>query len=406
MVAVGIDDLNLYASSLSVDAADIALARGRSEREVRKMELICRSLPPNYEDPISLAVNAANPIVSSMDKQEIELLIVATESGVDYGKPLSSYVHKYLGLNARCRNIEFKHACYAGTAAVQLATSWVKENGGKAKALVVMADMARKIFDDPAEPAEGAGAVAVLVAAEPRVLALEPVNAYVSREVYDVTRPTPTLERANASLSLGAYLDLFEMALADYRRHVGNVSLDEYFQYIIYHTPLVPLVREAHHLFVEANCEDATAQEVEESFMRKVRPSFVYCQQIGNIYGGSLYAALAGLVDTASPLEPGSRIGLYSYGSGSCAELFSGVIAEHARITVGKRAIAQALAGRRKVGIGDYERLAIEHERGLTQPEFVPDRSIIPEHYDQAYRGKGLLVLDRVTDYYRTYSWS
>ncbi len=98
---VGIDDLNLYASTLSVEAREIGDARGTSQRDLAKFKLLRRALPPAYEDPVTLAVNAARPIVEQAGRDAFELLIVATESGIDYGKPLSSYVHRYLDLRSR-----------------------------------------------------------------------------------------------------------------------------------------------------------------------------------------------------------------------------------------------------------------------------------------------------------------
>jgi 3-hydroxy-3-methylglutaryl CoA synthase len=403
---VGIDDLNLYAGSLAVEAADIAAARGTPEVDLRRLQLVRRALAPSFEDPVTLAVNAARPLVEAAGHDAFELLIVATESGVDYGKPLSSYVHRHLGLGTRCRNLEVKHACYAATAGLQLATGWLRSSAPRGKkALVIATDMARRLFGDPAEPAEGAGAVALAVAAEPRILALEGRSGHAAREVYDVTRPTPVLERANAGLSLGAYLDLLEIAWADYRGG-EPISLEEHFAYIAYHTPLVPLVEKAHALLVEAVREDAGREEVRASFERLVRPSLGYCREVGNLYSGSLYAALAGLVDAAPALASGARVGLYSYGSGSCAEFFSGIVGPAAREVVAARGIGAALAARRRASVAEYEREVLETERGLTAAEFEPDRAAPAGHYETAYAGRGRLVLESVRDYYRSYAWS
>src|ERR1041384_1942559 len=107
---VGIDDLNVYGSTLSIDHASVGAARGPSEKELRLVDFTRRSVTPPYEDAVTLAVNAAHPLVESAGRDAFELLIVATESGVDFGKPLSAYVHQYLGLPTRCRNVELKHA--------------------------------------------------------------------------------------------------------------------------------------------------------------------------------------------------------------------------------------------------------------------------------------------------------
>lgn len=72
-----------------------------------------------YEDPITYGVNAAKPIVDALSEEErnkIEIVITCTESGIDFGKSISTYIHHYLGLSRNCRLFEIKNACYSGTA--------------------------------------------------------------------------------------------------------------------------------------------------------------------------------------------------------------------------------------------------------------------------------------------------
>ena len=48
---------------------------------------------------------------------------------------------------------------------------------------------------------------------------------------------------------------------------------------------------------------------------------------MGNIYTGSLYLSLISLLETHK-LSAGDNIGLFSYGSGSVGEFFSGKLVE------------------------------------------------------------------------------
>ncbi len=403
-IPVGIDDLNLYAGTLVIDFADIAAVRGISVKELRNIGFKCRSVVPSFEDQVTLAVNAAKPIVEVSGPDDFELLVVATETGLDGAKSLSSYVHKYLGLGRSCRNFEIKHACYAGTAGLQMATSWIRSGAAQGKkALVVMTDIGRQHFHELAELSVGAGAVALSVAAEPRVFEIETHSSYVSREVYDTARPTPTLEWIDPPISLGSYLDLLEMAWEDFRQAAQPISFEDHFDYMIYHTPLISLTKQAHQMLVEGDREGVTKDEIEASFERMVGPSFRYNQEIGNTYSGSLYAALAGLVACAPSIKTGNRVGCFSYGSGACAELFSGLIRSEARSVIAAWNIGDRLAARRKVGLVEYEAAA---EYGLPIEEFEPDRDTLPGHYEQAYQGRGLLVLEKVKNYYRTYQFS
>jgi len=389
----GIDDLSVYGSTLSVAAVDIARARGKPERSVTGIGLVRRSLAPPWEDPVTLAVNAARPLAGP----DVGLLIVATESGVDFAKPLSSYVHKWLELPGGCRHLEVKHACYGGTGALKLASAWVREQEGR-RALVVMTDMARRLFGDPAEPAEGAGAVALSVTARPRVLALDPWSGVAAREVYDVMRPTPTKEVIHSALSLAAYLDLLEEAWAGYAAAAGGDAFGR-LAHIAYHPPVPPLVEQAHGILIESCRPD---DDPLASFERMVRPSFRYTRELGNTYSACLYAALAGLVDSGAA----GRVGLYSYGSGSCAEFTSGVLGESAAATVGRHAIAAQLEARRPIDVATYERTVVATETGMTEADWEPDRESITGHWASHYRGQSRLILQSVRDHYRDYAWS
>jgi 3-hydroxy-3-methylglutaryl CoA synthase len=400
---VGIDDLNVDGSTLAVDLSAVAAARGLTPKELDAAGFLRRSVTPPGEDPVTLAVNAAWPVVEAAGAEAFELLIVATESGLDYGKPLSAYVHRHLGLPGRCRNLEVKHACYGGTAAVQLAAAWVRsgEAPGR-KALVVMTDLARRHLGDPAELTAGSGAVAVAVGARPRVLAIEPGRGYASREVYDVARPTALGEWGDAVLSLAAYLDLLEEAWAGYRRATDpGAAVEQRFRYMLYHTPLVSLVRQAHGVLLEG--EDGPAGAAAASFERMVEPALGYARELANVYSGSLYCLLAGLVDGPAELAPGTPVGLFSYGSGSCAEVYRGLVAAPARATVSRHRIGARLAARGRVGLEEYERLVLEAERMLTSPDYEPPPDLPSGHV--AGRGGRRLVLRRVVGHHRQYAW-
>jgi 3-hydroxy-3-methylglutaryl CoA synthase len=162
---VGIEKLRVYPCSMALDLAELCAARGHDPADIRDTMMIDqRSVNAPYEDPVTMAVNAANAMLSDDDRRSIELLIVGTESGVDQEKPISTWVHRYLGLTAHCRNFELKHACYSGTAGLGMAANWIASGmAGEAKALVITTDQSRMHLGKPYEFVMGAGAAAVLV---------------------------------------------------------------------------------------------------------------------------------------------------------------------------------------------------------------------------------------------------
>ena len=403
---VGIDDMNVYTSTLSVDFSEIVSARSISDKDLQNVGFVRRSVVPTFEDPVTLGVNAAKPIIDAAGNDAFELLIVASESSMDFAKPLSSYVHKYLGLNRRCRNIELKHACYAGTSGLQMAASWARSEltAGK-KALVVMTDIGRRHFNESAELSVGAGSVALSVSTEPRIFELEPQSGFVSHEVYDTARPTANSEWIDPPLSLSAYLDLLEMAWEDYC-NVSKVNcFQDHLAHMVFHTPLISLIKQAHQILVEDGRDDTLPSDVGKSFARMVEPSLCYNRIVGNIYSGTLYLALAGLIDSIRPTSK-TRVGCFSYGSGSCAEFFSGFIDSESWAMLANKRIGERLVERRRLSVPEYEHQVLELERSMTSKEYEPDWQSLSDHYEQAYRGKGLLVLENVRNYYRKYTWS
>lgn len=149
---IGIDRIGAWPATLSLDMSALCEARKHDLADIRDVMMIDqRSVNPPWEDPVTMAVNAALPMLTEEDRRDIGLLIVASESGVDQEKPLSTWVHRYLGLRPSCRNFEIKHACYGGTAGLKLAASWIAGGNPREKALVVNTDQSRMHLGMPYE---------------------------------------------------------------------------------------------------------------------------------------------------------------------------------------------------------------------------------------------------------------
>ena len=101
-MGIGIEKLGVYPCSLSLDIAELCAARGLDAANFCG-RLFCdqRSVIGPFEDVVTLAVNAAMPMLTDADRDAIRLLIVATESSPDQEKPVSSWVHHFLGLAIR-----------------------------------------------------------------------------------------------------------------------------------------------------------------------------------------------------------------------------------------------------------------------------------------------------------------
>ena len=171
---VGIEALAVSFPETYVSLADLADARGVAPSKylegigTRRM-----AIPGIDEDTVTLAARAADECLrrAGVSRDAVGLLAVGTETAVDHSKPVASYVQGLVGIGPRCRVFETKHACYGGTAALQLALDWIRSGSAAGrKALVVCADIARYGLRTPGEPTQGAGAVALLVSDAPRLV--------------------------------------------------------------------------------------------------------------------------------------------------------------------------------------------------------------------------------------------
>ncbi len=406
---VGIEALNVYPGRAFLDVRKLLHARELNVERFENLLMKSKTVSLNFEDPVSFAVNAAKPLVDALSEEEkrrIELVIVATESGIDYGKAMSTYVHHYLGLSRSCRTFELKHACYAGTAALQMAASFVLSQASPgAKALVVTTDVARPIPHTYAEPSQGAAAVAMLVGGAPVVLELEiGASGYYGYEVMDSCRPTAEIETGDADLSLLSYLDCLENSFKNYQQRTGDADFQDHFGYLAFHTPFGGMAKGAHRTMMR-KLKRLQPAAIDEDFRKRVQPSLTYCQQVGNVYSGTVFVALAGTLDKGS-FDDVTRIGLFSYGSGCCSEFFSGLAFGTSQAAVARLQISCQIDTRYALTMEEYDQL-LDLNRSLMTGKMSQsiDREPMGHIFRSSVQGRGLLTLKDISGYHRVYEW-
>lgn len=407
---VGIEKLAAYPGSLALAMPALCAARGHDPADIRDTMMIDeRSLNVPWEDPVTMAVNAAAPLLSTDDRARIGLLIVASESGVDQEKPMSTWVHRYLDLRPQVRNVEVKHACYGATAALQLAASWVASGAAPGQtALVINTDQSRAHFGKPWEFVMGAAAVAVVVSDRPRVLELElGATGIHTHELSDLTRPTPHVETGNSETSLLSYLDALDGAFDDYVRGIpAAADLDNHFARLIYHLPFGGMGLVAHRAMLR-RVGITSRVATREHFARTTLPSLAFVRRMGGTYGASTFLGLMALLDGDAQLQAGDRIGVFSYGSGSCGEWWSARVCPEARAIVRAAGLPALLDARRQVTVAEYEAIESARAAVIDAGDYRVDRSILgDEWYARHYCGQRRLVFDGMHDYYRVYGWS
>ncbi|MFT4136608.1 hydroxymethylglutaryl-CoA synthase [Microbacterium sp.] len=329
-------ELDLLAESAGIDPAKYRVGLGQEQM----------SVPGPDEDVVTMGAAAAQRIIERHGADGIRTLFFATESGVDQSKSAGVFVHRLLGLPATCRVVELKQACYSATAALQAAADMVARRPDE-RVLVVASDIARYDLDSAAEATQGAGAVAMLVTADPAIAELESAIGISTADVDDFFRPNDSATAVvDGKLSIGAYLDGMIGAWDDYRAH-GGVDVSEIDRFC-HHQPFTKMAVKAHRRLA-----DHTGVPLGAELMAA---STGYNRRIGNSYTASLYFALAALLDSDDDLA-GRRVGMFSYGSGSVSEFFALRVCDDYRTHTRGEETEALLAARTPVDVPRYRAL-------------------------------------------------
>jgi hydroxymethylglutaryl-CoA synthase len=96
----------------------------------------------------------------------------------------------------------------------------------------------------------------------------------------------------------------------------------EDFSKFVYHLPFTKMGEKAHSFLVKHAAEALDESE----WLKQIEDAAVYQRVIGNTYAASVFAAFQSLLDVSTEDLSGKRIGLFSYGSGSVGEFFSGAV--------------------------------------------------------------------------------
>jgi hydroxymethylglutaryl-CoA synthase len=407
-IRAGIEALAIAIPRRYVDLEDLARARGVDPAKwtvglgAREM-----AVAEPGEDTVALAAEAGRRALkaASLDPRELGMLVVGTETGVDHSKACASFVHGLLDLPRTMRVFDTQHACYGGTAGLLAAVEWIASGAGAGKAaLVICSDIARYGCNTAGEPTQGAGAVAMIVREDPSLVELDVgISGAASADVHDFWRPLGQREaRVDGHYSVQCYLDAVSTAYRGWRQRALARELvrgelpSESLARICYHVPFCKMAKKAHAQVRRCDLEDARTPwepAVEEtraatSFAQQVEPSLRLCSRIGNIYTGSLYLGLAGLLDAQAATLANKRIGLFSYGSGCTSEFFSGVVSTRAAARIAAAHLADQLGVRERISVEEYERIM-----ALTSPVGQPPApggfrfTGIDEHRRQYARG-------------------
>lgn len=348
----GIDHIAVYVPNQYVCLKDLVEVRKADPKKyIAALGVAEMAIASPSEDTAVLAANAGLRVLreSGVSPQDIGFLVVGTESAIDKSKPVATLVHDMLGVSKSCRVYDIVHACIGATYGVLSAIDWLRANPANQYALVIASDIARYGLNSQGEPTQGAGAVAMLVSRDPRLLALEEIGSF-SANVYDFWKPMHSeYPIVNGLYSAECYINAVTGCFSGRPVDMGAAFM--------YHTPFPQMVKMAHAKVVEIS---GATIKWKEHFASNVESSLALSTRIGNIYTGSLWLSLVSFFETAPKAgrEVGSYDGcyLFSYGSGCGAELLRGQFGPKWREMARHFDVSRTLDSRVKLSVEEYER--------------------------------------------------
>lgn len=345
---IGIDKMAFATTNDYLDLVELAKERGVDPNKFTiGIGQDLQAVVPPTQDIVTLGATAAKKLLTPELEKNISTVIVATESGIDNSKASAIYIKHLLGLSDFIRTVEMKEACYSATAAIQFAKGVVALNPQET-VLVIAADIARYGLNTPGEVTQGAGAVAMLISQNPHILTLEDTTVAYSKDIMDFWRPLYATEAlVDGKYSTNVYIEFFLQTFTRYQQLTGRELAD--FAALTFHMPFTKMGKKG----LEGLLKDRN-DEVAQRLRTQLTASQLFSRQVGNLYTGSLYLSLMSLLQN-SDLRAGSRIGLFSYGSGAEGEFYTGILEDGYEHYMNN--IQEELKHSHQVSVAEYEKL-------------------------------------------------
>ncbi|MGI6155276.1 MAG: hydroxymethylglutaryl-CoA synthase [Enterococcus sp.] len=380
---VGIDKINFYVPPYYVNMVELAQAREVDPNKfligIGQSEM---AVSPKTQDIVTFATNAAKEMLTKEDLASIDMIIVGTESSIDESKASAVVLHRLLGIQPFARSFEIKEACYGATAGVQMAKNHVALNPNS-KVLVIASDVARYGLKSGGEPTQGAGAVAILISQNPRLLVLEEENLSFTQDIYDFWRPIGyDYPLVDGPLSNETYVQAFQKVWQEYQKRYERTLKD--FSAFSFHIPYTKMGKKA----LLSILETETSEE-QTRLLEQYEASICYSRRVGNLYTGSLYLGFISLLENSKTLKEGDRIGFFSYGSGAVAELFSGKLVKNYHEHLNTQDHQKLLNQRQALSIREYEQMfedSLDIHQSATFADPTPYSIIKIENTIREYR--------------------
>lgn len=378
---VGISDIALYVPRPQIALEAIVKERIRKQPELdrplpRALDTtgqVTLRFPETWEDTSTMAAQAAHLLIGrdpSFDVGRLRYLAVGTETPTDHSKAVAAHVEGMLqgagvDIPRTISTFQVQHACAGGAlAAISVLGLLAMSNRPKESGLIAASDVARYQVASTAEITQGAGAAALLVETDPKLIELDLSNmGFSSENVDDFFRPLgSSVPRVKGMYSIQCYNKSLETAFADHceRREASPEEVIRSTDYFVLHTPFrnMPLRAMMRLLGTHLGYSKEEAEQFlrDHAFFQAIDP----IAHVGNTYTASLFLSLAFLLNEQYRMIGeeivGKRLLLASYGSGNTMAVISAVVSPAAPSVLARWNIGGIWKSARPAGMIEYER--------------------------------------------------
>lgn len=432
----GIDAIAFDVAKLHLPIKTLALARNIEPEKLEKgLGLLKMTLPDAHQDTVVFGANALTKLIQDNDIKldEIARIYVGTESAIDNSKPISSFLislmEQKFGVSSlsECDVVDFTFACIGGVDAMQNCLDFVQLNPTK-KAIVVTTDFAKYDLNSTGEYTQGAGAVAMLITANPRIITFENQWGVSTKGVFDFFKPYRAISKHeitgnsnneswfdnleseieihkdqpvfDGQYSNQCYMDRTREAYFSFKKlKTTPETLYNTWKSIVMH---LPYAFQGRRMLSEIYALDAAArivsgEETVSEYQNKLKeisrsddyktfvsekllPAELASSLIGNLYTGSIFmgllSTLAHFYDTKKEIAS-EKFGFLAYGSGSKSKVFEGTIQPEWKSAIANVSLFETLEKSFEIDFETYEKLhKKEQKQSIQEPknEWILDR--------------------------------
>jgi hydroxymethylglutaryl-CoA synthase len=423
---VGIDSIAFDIPKIYLPITTLAENRNiEADKLIKGLGLHKMSFLDVHQDVVTLASNAALKLIQqeNLNPNEISRIYIGTESGVDSSKPVGSYVLSNLEqiFGARsfknCDVVDLTFACIGAVDALQNCLDYIRLNPTK-KTIVIASDNAKYDLNSSGEYTQGAGSIAMLITANPRILSFSKEVGVATEGVFDFFKPRRNFSKEeifqtennpewngvleneiniykehpvfDGQYSNQCYINRITEAYEHFKtesKQTGKVY--ENWSAILMHLPYCFQGRRTFiEIFANENPE-LVENQIGENSKEKLKalakspeyldlvnqyilPSEIASGQIGNIYTGSIFLGLLSTLCHHFKNDTNltnTTFGFIAYGSGSKSKVFEAVVEENWKSAIEKIQLFETLEQTIAIDFSTYEKL---HKKELKQSVFPP----------------------------------